>query len=185
MARSFEQLNDDHIKFIKAQKMFMVATAPLDPNGHVNTSPKGYDSLRILDRKTIAYLDMGGSGIETLAHLKENGRITLMFMAFEGKANILRVYGRGEAVSFDEPGFEEKLALFPNFERARSIMTIDIHRVADSCGFGVPFYEFKSERDQLKRAIDHKTLEDWKAHRLNTNAASIDGLEGLNPKSAK
>lgn len=184
MAKTFDALDDKLIAFIKAQQMYFVATAPLSKDGHVNMSPKGYDSFAILDAHTVAYLDMGGSGIETLAHLKDNGRITIMFCAFEGKANILRLYGHGTAVSFDEPGFEDMLALFPNYKRARSIITINITRIQDSCGWGVPFYEFKGQRDQLERTIANRSLDDWKTHRRNTNAHSIDGLEGLiKPKS--
>ncbi len=179
MGKTFAKLDDKLIAFIKAQKMFFVATAPQGSGGHVNVSPKGYDCFKIIDNMTTAYLDMGGSGIETLAHIKDNGRITIMFCAFEGKANILRLYGRAKAVSFDEPGFKDKLALFPNFQRARSIITINITRIQDSCGWGVPFYEFKGERDQLERTIANRSLDEWKTHRRNTNAESIDGLEGL------
>src|SRR5215467_14778137 len=112
MAKVYDQLDDNLIAFIRRQKLFFVATAPLSAEGSVNVSPKGYDSLVILDPKTVAYVDLGGSGIETHAHLRENGRVTLMFCAFEGPALILRLYGRGESLGFDEPGFAEKMALF-------------------------------------------------------------------------
>ncbi|HFB55053.1 MAG TPA: pyridoxamine 5'-phosphate oxidase family protein [Hellea balneolensis] len=181
MGKTYEKLDEKLIAFIEKQKMFFVATAPLSDQGHVNLSPKGYDSFRILDDHTVAYLDLGGSGIETLAHLKENGRITIMFCAFEGKANILRLYGHGTAVSFDEPGFEEAMAQFPDYDKARSIITIKLTSLHDSCGWSVPFYRYERDRDQLKRYMDNFTLEDWKAHRLRTNATSIDGLEGLTP----
>ncbi|HRD47773.1 MAG TPA: pyridoxamine 5'-phosphate oxidase family protein [Caulobacter sp.] len=102
MASTYDALDDRLIAFIKAQKLFFVATAPLSAEGSVNVSPKGYDSLVVLDAHTVAYLDLGGSGIETLAHVRENGRITLMFCAFEGQASILRLYGRGEATNFDD-----------------------------------------------------------------------------------
>ena len=174
-----EKLDDKIIAFIKAQKMFFVATAPMLEDGHVNVSPKGYDSFAIIDENTVAYLDMGGSGIETLAHLKDNGRITIMFCAFEGKANILRLYGKGVAVSFDEPGFEDLLALFPDCKRVRSIIKIKLNRIQDSCGFGVPFMDFKGERTQLIRSHNNKELEAWKQYRFDTNGESIDGLEGL------
>jgi len=179
MSKVYEKLDDKLIAFIKAQKMFFVATAPLGQDGHVNVSPKGYDCLAVLDPHTIAYLDLGGSGIETLAHLKENQRITLMFCAFKGKADILRLYGRGEAVSFDDPGFADLLKLFPPEPRVRSVIKIKISRIADSCGWGVPFYEFKGERDQLRRSHAHKSLQAWREHRYDRNASSIDGLEGL------
>ena len=123
MSAVYDELNEALIGFIRRQKLFFVATAPLSAEGSVNVSPKGYDSLAILDSRTVAYLDLGGSGIETHAHVRENGRITLMFCAFEGPANIVRIYGQGETCSFDEPGFAEKMTLFPAFERARGVIT--------------------------------------------------------------
>jgi len=159
--------------------MFFVATAPLTGEGHVNVSPKGYDSFKIIDPNTVAYLDYGGSGIETHAHVLENGRITIMFCAYEGKAGIVRLYGRGEVCAFYDEGFDEKLAWFPEFDRARAIITVNLTRISDSCGYSVPFYEFTGERDQLMRAHTHKTIEDWHEYRLSKNGESIDGLPGL------
>lgn len=179
MSNTFDSLDDKLIDFIKQQKMFFVATAPMSADGSVNVSPKGYDSFVVLDNNTVAWIDLGGSGIETLAHVRENERITIMFCAFEGRANILRIYGKGEAIAFDDPGFDELLALFPAFDRARSIIRVSIDRVTDSCGWGVPFYEFKGEREQLKRWIDNKPRDEWQEHRYNTNAQSVDGLPGL------
>lgn len=179
MAKSYDLLNDQHIEFIRKQKLFFVATAPLSPEGSVNLSPKGYDSIAILDNHTVAWIDLGGSGIETLAHLRENGRITLMFCAFEGAANILRIYGRGEAISFDDAEFPELMKLFPAFDRARAIIHIKVDRVSDSCGWGVPFFEFKEEREQLQRWVDNKPYEEWKEHRYKRNEKSVDGLPGL------
>lgn len=179
MANSYAQLNDKLIAFIGCQKMFFVGTAPLSAEGSVNLSPKGYDSLAIIDNRTIAYLDLGGSGIETHAHVRENGRITLMFCAFEGAANIVRVHGRGETLTFDESGFAEKLALFPDFARARGVVTVHITRVSDSCGWAVPFYDYRGERDQLRRWVDAAEDEAWAERRYATNAFSIDGLPGL------
>jgi hypothetical protein len=179
MAKLHDTIDDRITAFIEAQKMFFVGTAPSGSEGHVNLSPKGYDSFRILGPNKVAYLDLGGSGIETLAHVRENGRITFMFCAFDGKPNILRLYGKAEAVSFNEPGFDEKLALFPDFPKARSIFTADITRIQDSCGWGVPFYDFKSARDQLVRVNAHRTAEDWEDRRFASNSRSIDGLPGL------
>ncbi|MCI4644480.1 MAG: pyridoxamine 5'-phosphate oxidase family protein [Hyphomonadaceae bacterium] len=183
MGKTYDVLDDRLVAFIKAQKLFFVGTAPLDEDGHVNVSPKGYDSFAILDELTVAWLDLGGSGIETLAHLKENGRITIMFCAFEGRPLILRLYGEGEAVQFDDPRFPDLLAHFPTFDRARSIIVIKLTRIQDSCGWGVPFYDFKGERDQLKRNWDHK----YEKHGetgvnegfFDNNAQSIDGLPGI------
>ena len=179
MSKTYARIDETLAGFIKAQKMFFVATAPLSGEGSVNVSPKGYDSLALIDERTVAYLDLGGSGAETLAHVRENGRITLMFCAFEGAANILRLYGRGRAVAFDEPDFAELKALFPTFERARAIVVVDITRIADSCGWGVPIYEFKAEREQLHRHVDHRPFDEWAERRYEANAVSIDGLPAL------
>ena len=181
MGKTYQALDQRLIGFIRRQKVFFVATAPLSPQGSVNLSPKGYDSLAILDERTVAYVDLGGSGAETLAHLRENGRITLMFCAFEGAASILRLYGHGEVCAFDHPGYAERMKLFPAFPRARSVITVHIHRIADSCGWGVPFYDFKGERDQLSRYVLSRSEEDWQARRFEANARSIDGLPALTP----
>lgn len=179
MSKLYSELNDKLVKFIQAQKMFFVATAPLSDKGHVNVSPKGYNSFKIIDPMTVAYLDYGGSGIETHAHVVENGRITIMFCAFEGKADIIRLYGEGSVCAFHDEGFAEKLAWFPDFDRARAIITVKLTRISDSCGWGVPFYEFTGEREQLKIAHKHKSVEEWKEYRYERNAQSIDGLPGL------
>jgi len=184
MSKVYERLDERLIAFIRAQKLFFVATAPLAGEGRVNLSPKGYDSLVIIDPLTVAYADLGGSGIETHAHVKENGRITLMFCAFEGAAKILRLYGSAEAIAFNEPGFEKAMQHFPTFDRARGVITVHIERIADSCGWGVPFFEFRSERDQLKRWIADRPEGEWAARRLESNAVSIDGLAGLSDASA-
>ena len=179
MGDAYPTLTDKHLDFIKAQRLFFVATAPRADEGRVNLSPKGYDSLIIKDPKTVLWADLGGSGVETIAHLKENGRITLMFCAFEGAANILRIYGRGEAISFGEEGYAELAAQFPQFDRTRAIIRIHVERVSDSCGWGVPFYEYKGEREQLQRWVENKPVDEWIERRYQKNAASIDGLPGL------
>lgn len=179
MGQNYPCLDDRLIAFIRAQKIFFVATAPLAADGHVNLSPKGYDSLAIIDERTIAYADLGGSGIETHAHVRENGRITLMFCAFEGPANIVRVYGRGEVVDFDDPGFDAAMAAFPGIARARGVITVHVERVADSCGWGVPLFEFQAEREQLRRWVEAKPFDEWAQRRREANAQSTDGLPGL------
>lgn len=188
MAKFYEKLNDKHVAFIKAQKMFFVATAPLSDAGRVNLSPKGYDSFRVIGPNRVAYADLGGSGAETLAHVRENGRITFMFCAHEGAANIMRLYGRGEVMQFNDPGFADEIVKFPpGLERARDIIFADITQVQDSCGWGVPFYEFKGERDLLTRYIENRPVEEWHESRLAKNAQSIDGLPGMirPPNAAK
>ena len=175
----YDKLDDRIVGFIEKQKMFFVATAPLSAEGHVNLSPKGYDAFKVIDETTVAWLDLGGSGIETQAHVQENGRITIMFCAFEGPANILRLYGQGDVINPHHAEFEDLLALFPNFDRARGIFRVKLSRIQDSCGWGVPFYEFKGERDQLTRYIDNKSKEEFLNSRYEKNAESIDGLPGL------
>lgn len=178
----YDKLDEKIITFIEKQKVFFVATSPLAEDGHINLSPKGYeDSFVIIDDTTIVWLDLGGSGIETLAHLKENGRITIMFCAFEGPANILRLFGKGEAVQFDDPRFDEMMKLFPAYEKARSIVVVKLDRIQDSCGWGVPFMTYEGKRDQLQRYTDNpaKTQEDWETKWRTGNAVSIDGLPGI------
>jgi hypothetical protein len=179
MGKTYSQIDDDLAAFIGRQKMFFVATAPLSSAGHVNVSPKGYSCFRLVSPTRVAYADLGGSGIETVAHVRENGRITIMFCAYEGAAMILRLYGTAQVVQFDEPGFEKELSHFPGITRARNIIFVDIERIADSCGWGVPFYEFKGEREQLRRWVDNRPLEEWAERRYVSNAESIDGLPGL------
>jgi len=187
MGKLYSQLNKQLIEFIGEQKMFFVASAPLSADGHVNVSPKGYDSLIVLDNQQIAWLDMGGSGVETLAHVKENRRMTLMFCAMQGPAKILRLYGKAEVLQFDDPGFQELLDKFSSFKQARNIFILHIERIADSCGWAVPFMDFVSERDQLKRYKDNpkKDAEFWQNRYRENNAISIDGLPGIKPKKAK
>ncbi len=181
MGKIYDRLDDKLIAFIEAQKMFFVATAPLSADGRVNMSPKGYDSFKVIDANTVAYLDLGGSGIETQAHVQENGRITIMFCAYDGPANIVRLYGTGEAIDVGNPRYPEMLSLFPGFDRARAVIVIKLHRVMDSCGWGVPFYEFKGEREQLQRYVENpnRTDQEWMDRRYEANAESIDGLPGL------
>jgi hypothetical protein len=179
MGKTYDKLDAKLIRFIEAQKLFFVATAPLRADGHINLSPKGYDAFKVIDESTVAYLDLGGSGIETQTHVQENGRITIMFCAFEGPANILRLYGQGEAIDVGNPRYPEMLALFPGFDRAHAVIVIKVHRITDSCGWSVPFYEFKGERDQLTRYIDNKPVDEWTENCFQKNAESIDGLPGI------
>jgi len=166
-------------KFIEAQHVFFVASAPLDAAGHVNLSPKGLDTFRILSPTTVAYADFNGSGVETIAHLQENGRIVLMFCAFQGAPDIFRLYGHGRVV---QPHAEEFLALanlFPAFESLRSIIVVELTRVTDSCGYGVPLFKYEGERSQLQAWAHKRGPEGLKAYRQEKNRQSIDGLPGL------
>ncbi|MBL1431638.1 pyridoxamine 5'-phosphate oxidase family protein [Oceanicaulis sp. AH-315-P02] len=184
MAKLYDELDAKLIEFINKQKVFFVASAPLSGDGHVNISPKGYDSLVVVNSTSVAWLDMGGSGIETMAHVRENARMTLMFCAFDGPASILRLYGKADVVQFDDPDFEHWLEKFPAFEKARNIFVLSIDRIADSCGWGVPYMDFDRERDQLRRyhANPQRDLANWHDRFRSNNATSIDGLPGINSK---
>ena len=166
-------------RFIAAQHMFFVASAPLDSAGHVNLSPKGCDTFRILDPSTVAYLDFNGSGVETIAHLKENGRIVLMFCAFQGSPNILRLHGRGHVVEPHHPGFDMLAQNFPAQEHFRSIIVVEVDRVTDSCGYGVPRFKYEGEREQLSAWARKQGPAGLKAYRQQKNKQNIDGLTGI------
>lgn len=181
MGRTFEALTPALTSFIEAQHVFFVATAPLDFDGHVNLSPKGCDTFRVLDDRQVAYLDLTGSGIETVAHLRENRRITLLFAALDGAPLLLRLWGRGEAVLFDDDRFPALAALFDDLPGARAVILVDVERVGTSCGYGVPLYRYEGERSRLTDNLAAKGPDGvaayWDAH----NATSIDGLPGLVP----
>jgi Pyridoxamine 5'-phosphate oxidase len=173
------EIDDTVRKFIEDQSVFFVATAPLDPNGHVNLSPKGLDSLRILGPKRVAYVDLVGSGVETIAHLKDNGRIVMMFCAFQGPPNIVRIHGHGQSIEPHEPGFEELAPQFPAYDARRAIISVEVTRVSSSCGYAVPRLKFEGERSQLFSWAQRKGPEGLKAYREEKNRRSIDGLPGL------
>jgi hypothetical protein len=179
MARAFDQLNDDLRAFVENQHVFFVATAPLTGHGHVNVSPKGGDTLRILDDRTVAYLDISGSGIETVAHLQENGRITIMCCAFEGNPDVVRLYGRGEVVFPDDERFAGLRGRFGDFSGVRSVILVSLDRVSSSCGFGVPLMSFVADRDRLETAHAKRGEEAMPAYWASKNSASIDGLRGI------
>jgi len=171
---------DDSIrKFIEAQPVFFVASAPLASDGHVNVSPKGLDTLRILCPTAVAYLDLTGSGIETVSHLKENGRIVLMFCAFQGPPKIIRLHGRGRVVEPEAPDFDGLSGHFPRFDGTRAIIVIEVSRISDSCGFSVPLLEFKGERNQLSAWAQKLGEEGLKLYRAEKNSRNIDGRPGL------
>jgi hypothetical protein len=176
MAKVFDQITDQLQDFIAAQQIYFVATAPLAAEGHVNLSPKGLDSLRILSPNRVAYLDLTGSGNETSAHLQENGRITLMFCAFEGAPLILRLYGQGRTVLPESGEWIVLSALFPTIPGARQIIVAEIDRVQTSCGTGVPFYEFQGHRDAIVNWALKKGEQGMQDYWYEKNRVSIDGL---------
>ena len=156
-----------------------MATAPLSASGHINCSPKDGASFQILDERTVGYLDLTGSGVETIAHLKENGRIVLMFCAMEGPPKIVRLHGRGEAIEPQHPDFEALRVAFPATTGLRSFIRIRLDRISDSCGFGVPVYEFRGQRSQLKEWAERKGEANLATYRQEKNSRSIDGLPGV------
>jgi hypothetical protein len=152
MGRTHAAINDRLSSFLLSQPVFFVASAPLSGKGLVNCSPKSNDGeLAVIDLHRIAYLDRTGSGVETIAHLRENGRIVLMFCAFQGPPRIVRIHGHGSVVGRDDEGFEELASRFPTnrFEGARSIIVVSAQRIADSCGHGVPLMDLRAHRTQL------------------------------------
>ena len=182
MGKVFDGIDDKLAAWIAAQHVFFVATAPLGDAGHVNLSPKGLDSFAILSPRSVAYLDVVGSGAETIAHLRENGRITLMFCAFEGLPRILRLHGRGEVIEPGDPEFADLAARFPRQASTRSVIRVSLSRVADSCGYGVPLLEYKGERSQIADWAERKGPEGLRAYQLERNRVSIDGLPALRAK---
>ncbi len=163
-------------EWIGRQQMFIVATAPLDADGRVNVSPKGLDTLRVLDECTLAYLDLTGSGAETIAHVRENGRITLMWSAFAGPPRIVRVHGRGEVIALDDA---RAAGLFPDLPGARAVILVHAERISDSCGYSVPLYSFDGQRTRLLDWARSKGDDELVAYRRSKNSASIDGLPAL------
>jgi hypothetical protein len=184
MGKAYPEIDDEVRRFIEKQRVFFVASAPLSGEGHINLSPKGLDTFRILDSKTVAYLDFYGSGIETVAHLKENGRIVLMFCAFQGAPNILRLHGRGRVVLPQDAEFGGLMDQFSRHESvraidARSVVVVEVTRVSDSCGFGVPLFKYEAERNQLAAWAKKRGPEGLKEYRRSKNRVSVDGLPGL------
>lgn len=176
MAKVVAEITDELRTFIHAQPLFFVATAPLEADGHVNLSPKGLDSLRVLGPRRVAYLDLTGSGNETSAHLAQNGRITLMFCAFAGPPLILRLYGRGGSVLPGDAEWDALRPLFPDHPGVRQIITVDVARVQTSCGFAVPRMELVGDRDTLHRWARNKGEARLADYRQEKNTRSIDGL---------
>jgi hypothetical protein len=179
MGKVSDRIDDAVQQFLEAQPMYFVASAPLAADGLVNVSPKGLDTFRILDATTVAYLDLTGSGIETVAHLRENGRIVLMFCAFQGPPKILRLYGRGRVVEPRDAEFPSLQSHFPEFESTRAIIIVAVQRVAESCGFGVPLLKFEGQREQLRAWARSKGPEGLAKYRADKNRASLDGLAGV------
>lgn len=186
MGRTYERIDGRLRTFIEEQHLFFTATAPLDAEGTVNLSPKGLSgSFAVLDDRTVAYLDFAGSNAETVAHLRENGRITLMWCAFQGPPNIVRIHGHGEAVFRDDPRFPVLLAAFPGIDPAehglRAVVVVTAELIRDTCGFAVPFMAYEGERPLHAARFARETDESLDAYFRGKEhvGTSIDGLPGL------
>jgi hypothetical protein len=184
MAQVYEGIEPQLREFVEEQPVFFVATAP-SSGGHVNLSPKGgRGCLAVLDPHRVAYLDYAGSGAETIAHVRDNGRIVLMFCAFSGPPKIVRLHGTGRSVGPGDPGFQDLLGAFPITPAPglRSIIDVAVTRVSDSCGFAVPLMAYAGDRTLLAEFFGRKTSEEFAQYLASRNATSIDGLPALVPE---
>ncbi len=174
MAKFYTKLTTRIQKFIEAQKIFFVTTAP--NSGRINLSPKGMDSFRIINENKVMWLNVTGSGNETAAHLLENERITMMFCSFEGAPNILRLYGKGKEIKPSDDEWKNVISLFPETPGTRQIFDITIESAQTSCGMSIPFYEYKGERNELNDWATEQGKEKIEQYWEDRNQTSIDGL---------
>ena len=182
VGKSFDDIGESLAQWLTDQPVFFVATAPLDGDGLLNCSPKGNrQEFRVIGPRSVAYLDQTGSGVETIAHLKENGRIVVMFCAFEGAPRIVRLHGVGRAIVQDSSEFDSMVARFPGGSGVgvRSVIVIDVKRIADSCGYGVPFMDFQAHRPTMDQWSERKGLSGIREYWAEKNRRSIDDLEGF------
>jgi len=179
VAERFTTISDDLARWWEEQPLFFVATAPSGGDGHVNLSPKGLDTLRIVDPQRVAYLDLTGSGVETIAHLSDNGRVTLMACAFNGAPRIARIYGAGTVHPIGSPGFSELAPRFPEIPGARAVIDIAVDLVTTSCGYAVPLMDLVGDRDRLIEWATAKGDDELVAYRASKNATSVDDLPGF------
>ena len=178
MGRLYESITPELRDWLAEQKVFFVATSPLAPNGHVNCSPKGGDTFRVLGDRQVAYLDLTGSGIETTAHLQENGRIVIMFCAFSGPPTIVRLHGKGEVIYPNDSDYAVLEQRFPEHPGVRAIIRVKVTRISDSCGHGVPLMNFVARRDLIEKWSKTKGPQGLAEYRAAKNSSSIDGVAG-------
>ena len=174
----FEGIDETLQRWIAAQPMFFVATAPSSTDGHVNVSPRGHDTFSVLGPHQIAWVDFTGSGVETIAHLKDNGRICVMFCSFDTRPRVVRLHGRGRVAMPGSDDFAAVVAQHPDHPSTRAVIVVDVTRVSDSCGYGVPVMEVVGERDLLRLHADKLGPDGIADYLATRNAASIDGLPG-------
>lgn len=179
MGKLFETIDDHLTQWMEQQPMWFVATAPLAADGHVNMSPRGHDAFAVLGERRVGWVDYTGSGVETIAHLQENGRVCVMFTSFDQRPRIVRLHGRGQVHLPGEPGFEEVVALKPEHPSTRAVITVDVARISDSCGWGVPVMDLAGERELIRQHAEKKGPDGLVQYRAEKNAQSIDGLPGL------
>jgi hypothetical protein len=177
MGKTYDGIDARLRAFVERQPVFFVATAPSGDDGHVNVSPKGLaDTFAVVDEHTVAYLDLTASGAETIAHLRQNGRITLMFCSFERKPNVVRLHGRGRVVTIYDEEYAAWSARFPANPAARAVIVVDVERVSDSCGYALPLLSLDEERDLLTPNMERRGPDGVVAYRVQKNRTSIDGL---------
>jgi hypothetical protein len=179
VGRTYDGIDDDLATWLQVQPIWFVGTAPLAGDGHVNVSPRGHDTFSVLGPRQVAWVDYTGSGIETVAHLRENGRICLMFCSFDNRPRIVRLHGRGTVAMPGEPAYDDVVSRHPPHPSTRAVVVVDVERISDSCGFGVPVMELAGERDLLRRGAEKRGPEGLAEYRATKNATSIDGLPGL------
>lgn len=179
MGKVFDGIDTALAQWITAQPVWFVATAPLAATGRVNVSPRGLDGFSVLDEHRVGWIDFTGSGVETIAHLRENGRICLMFASFGPRPRIVRLHGRGTVALPGEPAFEQVASRHEDHPSTRAVIVVDVERVSDSCGYGVPVMELVGERDLMRLHAQKKGPAAMADYRAQHNAVSIDGLPGL------
>ena len=179
VAKVFDGIDDALASWIAAQPMWFLATAPLAADGRLNVSPRGHDSFSVLGRHRVGWVDYTGSGVETIAHLRENGRVCVMFASFDRRPRIVRLHGRGAVSLPGDPEFEEVAGRHPAHPGTRAVVVVEVERVSDACGYGVPVMDLVGERDLLRLDAEKRGPEGLDAYRAQKNARSIDGLPGL------
>lgn len=179
MGKTYETIDERLREWINRQKMFFVSTAPLSGEGLINCSPKGLETFRILDEREVAYLDLTGSGIETVAHLKENGRIVIMFCSFDRNPLIVRLHGRGLVHPKGSTEFDDLVTRFDPLPGTRAIIHMQVQRISDSCGYGVPMYEYAGQRTALTEWAAKKGEDGVAEYQMKHNANNIEGLPGM------
>ncbi|MGV8874081.1 MAG: pyridoxamine 5'-phosphate oxidase family protein [Rhodococcus sp. (in: high G+C Gram-positive bacteria)] len=179
MGKIFERIDDSLKTWIEAQPMWFVGTAPLQGDGHVNVSPRGHDSFSVLGDREVAWVDYTGSGVETIAHIRENGRVCVMFASFDSRPRIVRLHGTGSVWLPGDALFEDVVARHPVNPSTRAVVSVDVTRISDSCGWGVPIMEVAGEHDLIRRHAEKKGVDGMEKYRAERNAVSIDGLPGF------